>query len=84
MNIYGVNFKPIGFFSKPVVFVGNSICEVIPYFTTDAVIACTVPPCYDNSCLGPFSTTNADINVEVSIYVETDIGNHFFLIKFSY
>ena len=70
IQIIGSNFAESGLSSNHVVYVGDSLCPVIEYYTTDSLLVCVAPPCNANACL----ITNdfrGSVTVDLSVYIQT-------------
>ena len=52
------------------VYVGDAICPVIEYYTTDSLLVCVAPPCTANECLSS-SDFRGSATVDLSIYIQT-------------
>lgn len=70
LYIYGANFAQNGLNSQYLVFVGNSECPIIPYYSDDNTIVCIVPPCSDLKCLSS-DDYRGGAKVDVNVYVQT-------------
>eukprot|EP01035_Chromulina_nebulosa_P018019 gene18019-23659_t len=74
IKIYGANFQPSGLFSNLVVYIGNDLCEINNYYTTNEQIYCVTPPCATDDCLNQSPGYSAWVSVDISLFVETVEG----------
>lgn len=76
LHIYGANFLQSGLSSSHTVYIGDSLCPVIEYYSTDSVLVCTVPKCSATECLTTINFQGM-VTVDVNVYiqtVETELG----------
>ena len=66
----GANFAESGLSSDHVVYVGDALCPVIEYYTTDSLLVCVAPPCTATACLAS-SDFRGTATVDLSIYIQT-------------
>lgn len=50
VTITGANFKPSVLFTEAIVFIGNEVCEIDNYHSSDVQIVCFTPKCYSSDC----------------------------------
>ena len=74
IQITGANFMQSGGLGSSIsVFIGNSFCEVIDYYTTDRKIICITPPCETDTCNNQENWGGNEV-VNLNVYIGTVEG----------
>ena len=81
ITIAGYNFKQMGLFSNQVVFIGDGICKILNYYTTDGQIQCITPRCTNSQCL---SSPNWQGSIEVPVLISIQTVEGIFTVSSKY